>query len=171
MMRGKTRSLAGLLVVASAAVAIAQESLANESTVDEPSEQIIDEVTVLGVRDLAALRTEVIRAEDVVYDIYNELNDGDGYDIICKKETRIGSQIPRRVCQTRMFRDAVSEAAEDIVDGEPLGGPMVNNAKHGGILREKMAALANEHPELLVALKRRLELRKKFEQERAKKFD
>lgn len=138
---------------------------------NETDEQLIDEVTVLGVRDLAALRIEVIRAEDIIYDLYNELNDDDSYDIVCKNETRIGSQIPQRVCQARLFREAVAEATEDVVEGEILSGAAVIEAKHNEVLRQKMAALANQHPELLEALKKRLALSKKLEQERAKKFD
>lgn len=136
-----------------------------------PDEEIIDEVTVLGIRELADLRAEVVEAEDVVFDLFNDLNDDDRYDIICKKETRIGSQIPKRICQARLFRDAVAAAAEGTVDGEIMPGEHVNMNKHNRILREKMAALANEHPELLAALQNRLAVSRKFEQERAKKFD
>ena len=59
----------------------------------------------------------------------------------------------------------------DLADGEVGATFRVNSAKHDAILREKMAALANAHPEFLEALKHRLELRKKFEREHAKKFD
>lgn len=136
-----------------------------------PDEEIIDEVTVLGVRELASLRAEVARAEDAVFELYNDLNDDDRYDIICKKEARIGSQIPRRVCQARFFREAVADAAEDAADGEGLSVVKVNSAKQNLLLRKKMAALASEHPELLAALKKRLALSKKLERERARKFD
>ena len=170
-MQTTTKILATAIPVAAVSVALAQDLTTEELAADVPNEQIIDEVTVLGVRELADLRIEVFRAEDVVYDLFNELNDDDGYDIICKKETRIGSQIPKRVCQARLFRDAVAEATEDVVEGEILSGVAVNRAKHNVILREKMAALATEHPELLAALKKRMEISKKFEQERAKKFD
>ena len=64
-----------------------------------------------------------------------------------------------------------SAAAEATTDGEIMPGEHVNMNKHNKILREKMAALANEHPELLAALKNRLEVSRKFERERAKKFD
>ena len=167
-------SLAILLALVSGAAAqdADQSQGSGERAADiGPDAEIIDEVTVLGVRELASLRADVIRAEDVVYDLYNELNDDDRYDIICKKETRIGSQIPRRVCLSRLYRDAVSEASEEVLDGSDVGTIGVNSARHNAILRERMAALANQHPELLAALKKRLELKKKLEQERAKKFD
>ena len=160
-----------MIAVTTATATMAQDPATEELVEGQPNEQIIDEVTVLGVRELADLRVEVIRAEDVVYDLYNELNDDDGYDIICKKETRIGSQIPKRVCQARLFRNAVAEAARDVAEGELMGGVKMNEAKHNAILREKMAALATKHPELLAALRKRLEVSKKFEQEWSKKFD
>jgi hypothetical protein len=37
--------------------------------------EIVDEITVMGVRDLGDLRGELTRAETEVYDLYNELND------------------------------------------------------------------------------------------------
>jgi len=131
----------------------------------------IDEVTVVGARSLANLRLEVVRAEDNLYAIFNSLNDDDRYDIICKKETRIGSQIPHRVCLARLFRDAMPEAAEDDV----LVGIHIRNMpgakKHMKILKEKILAIAAMHPELLAALNERHKLSKKFQEERAKKYD
>jgi len=163
------------LLIALLASATAEEVVEarndEQSTEIQPDAEIIDEVTVLGVRELADLRAEVVEAEDAVYAVFNDLNDDDRYDIICKKETRIGSQIPKRVCQARLYRDAVAAEAEGVVDGEIMPGMKVNSAKHNAILREKMAALANKHPDLLAALKNRLELSEKFERERAKKFD
>lgn len=148
-----------------------QQPAGEETAGVQPNAEIFDEVTVLGIRELAGLRADVIRAEDVVYDLYNELNEDDRYDIICKKETRIGSQIPRRVCLSRLYRDAVSEASEEAIEGYDVGTIKVNSAKHNAILREKMAALANRNPDLLAALKKRLELKKKLEREREKRFD
>ena len=167
-----TFCLLALLGVSAAAQEKAGEISTEPSVAGiQPDDEIIDEVTVLGVRELADLRAEVVLAEDAVYVLFNDLNDDDRYDIVCKKETRIGSQIPKRICQARLYRDAVAAEAEAVTDGEIMPGMKVNSTKHNAILREKMAALANEHPELLAALKKRLELSRKFERERAKRFD
>ncbi len=72
---------------------------------DETSESI-DEITVLGVRDLGALRAEITRAEDEVYDVYNDLNDNDDYDIICKLRAPIGSQIKQREYEKTRQRES-----------------------------------------------------------------
>ena len=153
--------------------ATAQE--ADTGNVDET----IDEITVVSARTLGQMRTEIVRAEDQAYAIFNELNADDGYDITCKRETRVGSQIVRRVCLARMYRDALSEATEDAVGDETAGvvvgvstvGANISAKKHQAILREKMRVLTAQHPELLAALKKRRDLVKEFEEKRAQKYD
>lgn len=150
--------------------AIAQD--ATPKSDDEAVEGVdFDEITVMGARSLGSLRTELVRAEDAVYDLYNVLNEDDAYDIICKKEARIGSQIPRRVCQARLYRDAVADAAEEMQTDGVLARPAVNEASHNQILREKMRDLAIENRELMAALRNRLAFKKKFEAARAQKYD
>lgn len=163
-MRTKAVSLLiGLLF----SVCAAAEEEASASETDD----VFDEITVLGVRELGALRAEVTRAEDRAYTLFNELNDDDGYDVICKKETRIGSQIPQRVCQMRIVREARSEAAEDWYEDGHTARPKLVMSKHNEIFRQKLARLANENPELLEALRERLALQRKFEKAREQKFD
>lgn len=136
---------------------------------DETNE-VVDEITVMGVRDLGALRAELVRAENEVFNLYNELNDDDDYDIICKRVASIGSQIKKRVCQARIYRDALSEATEDDEGGILYVGPLVDEQKHSKILREKMRDAANKNPQLIVALRNRLVLEQKFKLERDRKF-
>ena len=163
----KTLCTISLLFTMACSVASAQDTDAETVVVDET----IDEVTVMGVRSLALLRAEVIEAEEVVYNLFNELNDDDDYDIICKKETRIGSQMPQRICLARMYREAVADATNDD-DGVIITvGNMTRSSKHQEILMDKMRALAIEHPELLVALKERYAKEKRFNEERAKRYD
>ena len=87
------RRITGLFLATVLLLPCAQAQESADADVDET----IDEITVMGARSLAMMRAEVIEAEDVIYDLFNELNDDDGYDIICKKETQLGSQIPKRV--------------------------------------------------------------------------
>ena len=151
----------GVLLVASAG---AQE--ATEADVEET----IDEITVMGARSLAMMRAEVIAAEELVYDLFNELNDDDGYDIICKKETRIGSQLPQRICLARMYREALADETNEEEGGTIVVGNMTRSPRHQAILIDKMRALAIEHPELLSALKERFILEKRFKEERARRY-
>ncbi len=138
--------------------------------VAQEADEEIDEITVHGARSLGSMRAEIAQAEQVVYDVYNELNDDDGYDIICKKETRIGSQIPRRVCLARMYRESLSEATVDNDLGGVWLGSTLTSSKHQKILEGKMRDLAQQNPELLLALKERLILVRKFEAEKLKRY-
>ncbi len=140
--------------------------------IDPPKNEpdMIDEVTVMGSRSLRSLRREMIETEDNIYAIFNSLNHDDDYDIICRKETRIGSQILYRVCKARLYREKVAEAAEDYVDGNAHYGVKLNEQKHYEILREKMRVLAAENPQLVEALRERLALQKQYELEREQRF-
>ena len=141
-----------------------------QKTTEPEVEETIDEITVMGARSLAMMRAEVIEAEDVIYDLFNELNDDDGYDIICKKETRIGSQMPQRICLARMYREAVADATNDEDGGPIVVGNMTRTSRHQEILMDKMRALAAEHPELLDALRTRYALDRRYKEERAKRY-
>lgn len=162
-----------LMTAVIAAICFSEAGVAQDQELDNDDEAVedIDEITVMGARSLGSLRAAVVQAEDEVYDLYNLLNDDDAYDIICKKEAPIGSQIPRRICQARLYRDAVAEVAEEMQTDGVLTRPAVNEATHNRLLREKMRTLANENPDLMAALRKRLALKKRFEAERAKKFD
>jgi len=59
---------------------------AGAQTTDSETEELdaaIDEITVVGARQLGAMRAEVELAEDQVFALFNDLNDDHGYDIIC----------------------------------------------------------------------------------------
>ena len=149
--------------------AVAQEDDTN--ALEQAEKEMIDEVTVLGPRSLALMRKEIIAAEDKVFAIFNELNTDDGYDVICKKETSIGSQILQRVCKARLFRERQSEAAEDFYEDSASAPVRINAKRHSEILREKMRTLAMENPELVEALRKRKSLLEEFASRREEAFE
>ena len=69
----------------------------------------LDEVVVVGTR-LDVLRKQLIEAEDQFFDRYNELVNKREYEIHCRVERPIGSQIPRRRCYTGFEDDALAQA-------------------------------------------------------------
>ena len=79
---------------------------------DEP----IDEVTVYAEETISFLRRRLRTVDEQFFARYNELNTNDDFDMVCKRETRIGSQIPRQVCLSKLHRERLSEAAEDVLD-------------------------------------------------------
>lgn len=141
-----------------------------EDAVPDKNKKRIDEITVMGARELGALRTELVRAENEVYALYNELNDDDDYDIICKMEAPIGSQIKRRVCHARLYRETMAELVDDEELPTIILGKIVDQEKHSRILIEKMRAIAKENPQLLDALRKRLEAERRLELERSRRF-
>lgn len=142
------------------------EANSNESpTVSErqsykSGKSVIDEVTVVEKKSERQLRIELRRADDHVFELYNDLNPDDSLDMICKKEARIQSQIKYRVCKSAYHREMESEWAHDLL-GE--GGLPLRSGVHGGHynkVRANMQQLMAEHPELLRAVHQRSLLRK-----------
>jgi hypothetical protein len=74
----------------------------------------IDEVIVSGRLDsLSQLRRALNRAEDRVYERYNELNKNNAYDIECITEAPLGSRQKVKKCHPRYVSDALHEDAFD----------------------------------------------------------
>jgi len=145
---------------------------AAEEEPDISNEQsTIDEITVIGARELRTLRIEIARAEDEIFTIFNELNEDDDYDMICKTERPVGTHIARRVCRARLFREKMAEDAKRAMEGDVMTGAMIDTEKHNKILQEKLRSMALESPEFAEALQKRYALRQKYEQEYAKKYD
>ena len=148
-----------------------QFAAAEEESDSTDDEAVIDEITVIGTPELLTLRVEIIRAEDEIYRIFNELNEDDDYDMICKNERPVGTHIARRVCRARLFRDAMAEDARRAMDGDLMTGPRINTNKHNEILQEKLRSMVLEHPELAEAVQKRYVLRQKFVKVHEEKFD
>lgn len=74
----------------------------------------LEEVIVSGKLDsLSQLRKAVDRAENRVYQRYNEINKGTDYDIECLTEAPLGSRQKVKKCQPRYVSDAMAEDAFD----------------------------------------------------------
>ncbi len=106
-----------LLGVALLAQQAEPDALPSDGQAPEP----VEEITVHADDTITALRHRLRAVDEQFFARYNELNSNDDFDMICKRETRIGSQIPRRVCLSRLHRAMISESstdvAEDMADG------------------------------------------------------
>ena len=90
--------------------ALAQsEPAAPQRAEDTPRQDAPEEVVVRGKR-VGQLRAEVEAARQRAYDVFNEINTNDEFDVRCRKETRTGSNVPTQVCRAR-FEDEISAAA------------------------------------------------------------
>jgi hypothetical protein len=82
---------------------------AQDSAAARGPEQAPEEIVVRGKR-ISEFRVEVELARVRAYDIFNEINSADDFDIQCVDEPRRGSRMGRRVCVAR-FEDRIAAAA------------------------------------------------------------
>ena len=138
--------------------------------VAQESSDTIDEIVVEGRQTLIRLRMQVYEAEDRFYELFNTLNDDDEFDVICRKEAKIGSHILRHVCKPTFERkaDAADARMLGLDAGVVYGAPVILEKR--AELREKMEALVSEHPDLLDALTDLDDARRTFEAERASRY-
>jgi hypothetical protein len=98
------------LSVSGGGAALAQsEPAAPQRAEDSPRQESPEEVVVRGKR-VGQLRAEVDEARQRAYDVYNEINSNDEFDVRCRKERRTGSNVATQVCRPR-FEDEISAAA------------------------------------------------------------
>jgi hypothetical protein len=147
----------GLLLVASAAAAAV--ALAESS--DERSSEPLEEVTSIGRQSLSALRREVIDAHLAVYELFNELNTDDEYDVTCRREKVLGSLISQQICMPRYVRDGLSVSARASFQGA-VHDPTAMIANKNRVLADKMTALVNADPALREAVERYAQLRERL---------
>ncbi|MEM9688533.1 MAG: hypothetical protein AAF917_03560 [Pseudomonadota bacterium] len=113
---------------------------------DEP----VDEVTVYAEETITVLRRKLRVVDERFFSRYNDINTNDDFDMVCKRETRIGSQIPRQVCRSRLHRARLSEAAEDVLDeGVSMGEDSIGwTRQHYRAVREDIGKLMKQDAEL-----------------------
>lgn len=138
-----------------------QWGLANEPD-DETPEQQVEEIVVVGEKSTAQLRREIEIANVLVYETYNELNPDDDYDIECRKEAPIGSQVLRTYCRARIYWESRSPREEE-ADTLPTSRQPSNQAAHNRILQEKMRTFAKADQALMNAIIKREILKRELE--------
>tara|TARA_B100000686_G_scaffold16775_1_gene15637 strand:- start:988 stop:1548 length:561 start_codon:yes stop_codon:yes gene_type:complete len=133
----------------------------------QAEDRIIEEITVQGERTIFSLRAQIETAETQVYNLFNELNSNDEFDVTCEKTVYIGSRIPRRVCMAAYLREEEAYQTQNFVNsiglGEGLGAPgsgmllNLDSAKDevrqkSEAMEQEMLRLATEVPEFAEAL-------------------
>ncbi len=113
-----------------------------------------DDGEVVRVEDLSRreLDAYIIEAEDQFYEIFNAINSDDRFDIICRKETRIGSNIPVRVCPPRFLVEAMADNASNYMfdSGNFVTDQSIESDAKPELqqLQEEMAVLIKSNPQL-----------------------
>ena len=161
-------------------------------------EQNVEEITVIGQKELYSLKMEVIRAEDLKFEIFNSLNSTDDFDITCEMLAGTGTHIKYRVCDVNFIKNARAEDAQRLLDSVLRTSGITLNTEQGdsiatggsidlGLIRseqqlavqfaprykalnKEMIALSVEHPELAAAIIRANELKQRYLAERRNTF-
>jgi hypothetical protein len=169
-----------LAAIATAVIAFSSAALAhaqNEPPATETAEQQepVEEVIIHGRRTLFGLRRELEVAREHVWDIFNEINSNDDFDISCMNAARTGTRLTKRTCRPQYADTATSRAgkalARRVHQCDPTSGTygiclemaMQNGgseaqAEIGRIaimdkrLDEEFRRLARERPELAAAI-------------------
>lgn len=135
--------------------------------VGSPDDPPVEEIIVLGEKTDPQIRREIRVTELEIIDLFNASNLDNDYDILCRKETRVGSQIPRTNCKARIYWEALSELAQDSEDAVRTNRPLMTPARHADVLRSKMLEQAEQNPKLLQALVRRKLLQRELQGRKA----
>jgi hypothetical protein len=166
------RSLATLVaLLALCRVAWSQEDADSAQATPRDVADDIEELTVIAPQSLESMRQELVVAENDVLNVFNALNDDDDYDIYCTEESSVGSYIPVRTCRARFVDNETAQSAYDFLSGSGFVDPSGQLRYHEGILRQKMADLAAENPNLYNALLRYYNLKTSYDEERARRFE
>ena len=184
------------ILILSASTCLYGQEDENADPDQEPQENVsqrpIEEIQVTGERTLLTMRNEIIREEENLYRIFNELNSHDRFDITCKEERRVYSHIPARNCLPKFFTDlrmdttrfGLSELRQafgpDGVDPAlfELGLSRIESdrklrEKSAGdyqALSEEMLRIASENPEYLRILMKVADLKANYQAAHEERF-
>ena len=164
----------------------------DQESQENVSQRPIEEIQVTGERTLLTMRNEIIREEENLYRIFNELNSHDRFDIKCKVERRTWSYILARNCYPKFFTDlrraensfALSEFrqafSDDGVDpalfnmgmGKIKNDRQIRELAAGDYqaLSEEMLRIASENPEYLRILMKVADLKADYQAAREERF-
>lgn len=109
----KTFRTAFLFSVALLSFLLSPSSYAlQEGSKEEPSSQT-ERIEVYGQRPLFLIKKEIDRMEVSFYKLYNKLNKKSKYDMVCKPEKDLGTNITRTVCEPRYMKTVRAQLTRD----------------------------------------------------------
>lgn len=130
-----------------------------------PREMPIEEIEVIGERSTLGLIVEIRQVEVQMYEMFNDLNSTDDYDVICRNVIHTSTLIPEWECDAGfMTRERFRNTQEVLEFGAmPKQEEEMywENRHKVAALNAEMLALAKENPALANAM---LELNAKREQ-------
>lgn len=124
-----------------------------------------DDVAAFEELTTRELKAAITVTEDQIYELFNELNSDDGFDMICKREIKTGSQFRRRVCKPKMLRDPDLVYEADAAFERPDEANKLIYSEQ----RQKMLDVAVENPELFELMVSRVRMLRIYNQRKREK--
>ena len=119
-------------------------------------ERPIEEISVVGERSALFLLEEIKNAEVLMYDIFNDLNSTDDFDVNCRNVTHTGTLIPEWECDSGfMTRERFQNTQDFLQFGfMPKSDEEMywENREKVAALNAEMLSLAKENPGLAEAM-------------------
>lgn len=170
-MLNRTNTLVAVLVAG-----LVSQSSTLAASAPEP-ELPIEEITVTGQRTMIALRMQISDAEDHLYELFNELNTDDRYDVHCVQVDRYFSHTKQKQCRVGYERDALKAEADYItatVTGMPAPALIPRSVVIAAELpnyQAKMRELVVQNPDLLDAVIKHAQLVEELDKQQKTYFN
>ncbi len=154
----KLTLLLSLILLSTSLYGQDETSSAEAEPETQTEETAIEEITVQGQRTTFALRMEIESVETEVYDMFNELNSNDEFDVSCEDIVYVGSRIPRRTCMAAYLREEEAFQTQAYLQGLPIGaglgapgtGGLMDLTSARGEVQEKTEAMEQEMLQLAI---------------------
>lgn len=75
----------------------------------------VEEIIVIGELSKPAVRAQIIRVENDIFNFYNEHNGDPKLDILCKETVMTGTQISKRVCEPVFWAEARARHTQEFI--------------------------------------------------------
>jgi len=105
------------IAVAGSGQALAQSEPAAGERRDAATQQEAPEEVIVRGRRIGELRAEIEDARKRAYDIFNEINSNNEFDVRCRKDSQPGTNIPQVVCRPLFEAQISRAAAKDYLSG------------------------------------------------------
>ena len=157
----------------------AEETIKKTSADNGMVEYTLPEIKVVGNNSIHSLQMDVIKAEELKYEVFNNLNSTDDFDITCEWRAPLGSRIRRRFCEPGYMKKAREEDARLFMDNmkydteflHPSDLDMIGELAHKAeALNKEMVDLAKKHPSLAKAMINEYELKQRYIVEERERF-
>lgn len=124
----------------------------------EQTDKLPEEITVFSPAALKNMRIELERAEEAMFNVFNELNDDDRFDVHCYNPKRYGSKIRQRQCMPNYYLRILEEEAELVLARAGHVAVMTNGIgvsdleRFNAIFKDIVQETINTRPEFIEAL-------------------